>query len=64
MTRSVLGSWEGLAYLAWVPFLSADLSSLFGGFLSPFFIDRGVKLIKARKLAVTIPATLMVFAAS
>jgi MFS transporter, ACS family, hexuronate transporter len=52
-----------IAYFAWVPFLAADVGSLFGGFLSPFFIRRGMKLVKARKLAVTIPAVLMVFAA-
>lgn len=48
-----------IAYFAWVPFLAADLGSLFGGVLSPFFIRRGMKILTARKAAATVPALLM-----
>jgi ACS family hexuronate transporter-like MFS transporter len=48
-----------VAYFAWVPFLAADLGSLFGGILSPFFIRTGMSVLAARKAAVTVPAVLM-----
>jgi ACS family hexuronate transporter-like MFS transporter len=51
-----------VAWFAWVPFLAADLGCLFGGVLSPFFINRGVSVLTARKLAMTIPAVLMMLA--
>jgi ACS family hexuronate transporter-like MFS transporter len=51
-----------IAYFAWVPFLAADLGSLFGGLLSPFFINRGLSVLTARKAAATVPAVLMIFA--
>jgi MFS transporter, ACS family, hexuronate transporter len=51
-----------IAYFAWVPFLAADLGSLFGGVLSPFFIERGLSVLTARKAAATVPAVLMVAA--
>ena len=52
-----------VAYFAWVPFLAADLGCLFGGVLSPFFINLKFSVLTARKLAVTIPAVLMMLAA-
>lgn len=52
-----------VALFAWMPFLAADLGCLFGGVLSPFFINRGFSVLAARKLAVTIPAALMTLAA-
>jgi ACS family hexuronate transporter-like MFS transporter len=52
-----------VAYFAWVPFLAADLGCLFGGVLSPFFLKMGVKsVLTARKLAVTVPAVVMMLA--
>ncbi|HEX7624252.1 MAG TPA: MFS transporter, partial [Anaeromyxobacteraceae bacterium] len=51
-----------VAYFAWVPFLAADLGCLFGGVLSPFFINRGFSVLTARKAAVTVPAVLMMLA--
>lgn len=52
-----------VAYFAWVPFLAADLGCLFGGVLSPFFINRGLSVLTARKAAMTVPAVLMILAA-
>lgn len=51
-----------VAYFAWLPFLAADLGCLFGGVLSPFFIGRGYAILKARKLAATVPSLLMMLA--
>ena len=49
-----------IAYFAWVPFLAADVGCVFGGLLSPFFIRLGSPVMKARKLAATTCAVLMV----
>ncbi|MGA7412147.1 MAG: MFS transporter [Bryobacteraceae bacterium] len=46
---------------AWIPFFVAALGNLFGGFLSPAFMRRGIETAKARKLAVSICAVLMMF---
>ena len=46
---------------AWIPFFVAALGNLFGGFLSPAFMQRGMETAKARKLAVSICAVLMMF---
>jgi MFS transporter, ACS family, aldohexuronate transporter len=46
---------------AWIPFFVAALGNLLGGFLSPAFIKRGMETAKARKLAVSICACLMLF---
>jgi ACS family hexuronate transporter-like MFS transporter len=51
-----------VAWFGWVPFLAADLGCLFGGALSPFFIGRGHAILKARKLAATVPSLLMTLA--
>ena len=56
-------SMKQVAWSAAVPFLAADLGCLFGGFLSPYFIKKGMPVIRARKLAVTIPAVTMIAAA-
>jgi MFS transporter, ACS family, hexuronate transporter len=52
-----------IAWFGWVPFLAADLGSLFGGFLSPFFLKLGLPVMTARKLAVTVPASFMLCSA-
>jgi ACS family hexuronate transporter-like MFS transporter len=50
-----------IALFAWLPFLAADLGSVVGGYLSPFFMRRaGMSLLKARKLTVLIGAVLMI----
>lgn len=51
-----------IASFAWVPFLAADVGCVFGGMLSPFFINRGLSVLTARKAAATVPAVLMVAA--
>jgi MFS transporter, ACS family, hexuronate transporter len=52
-----------IGYFAWLPFLAADLGSLFGGVLSPFFMNRfKVSVMTARKCSATVSALLMVFA--
>jgi ACS family hexuronate transporter-like MFS transporter len=51
-----------IGYFAWLPFLAADIGSMFGGVMSPFFIKKGIPVMKARKLAATVSAFLMVFA--
>jgi ACS family hexuronate transporter-like MFS transporter len=53
-----------IGYFAWLPFLAADLGSIFGGFLSPFFIKKiRMPVIKARKYSAAVAAVLMVFSA-
>jgi ACS family hexuronate transporter-like MFS transporter len=52
-----------IGYFAWLPFLAADLGSMFGGVLSPFFINKlKMSVITARKCSATVSAFLMVFA--
>lgn len=51
-----------IGYFAWVPFLAADLGSLFGGALSPFFSKLGFSVMTARKTSATFCAFLMIFA--
>ncbi len=51
-----------IGYFAWLPFLAADLGSMFGGFLSPFFINQmRMPVMTARKCSATVSAFLMVF---
>jgi ACS family hexuronate transporter-like MFS transporter len=52
-----------IGYSVWVPFLAADLGSMFGGVLSPFFINKmRMSVMTARKCSATVSAFLMVFA--
>ena len=44
---------------AWLPFLAADIGSLWGGLLSTFFIKRGFGILTARKIALCISASCM-----
>jgi len=44
---------------AWIPFFVAALGNVLGGFLSPAFMRRGMETAKARKLAVSVCAVLM-----
>ena len=46
---------------AWIPFFVAALGNAFGGFLSPAFMRRGMETAKARKLAISVCAVLMLF---
>jgi ACS family hexuronate transporter-like MFS transporter len=48
-----------IALFAWLPFLGADLGSVFGGAVSMALQKRGVGLINARRLAFTLGALLM-----
>jgi MFS transporter, ACS family, hexuronate transporter len=48
-----------IALYAWLPFLGADLGSMFGGTVSLALQKRGVSLINARRLAFTIGAIMM-----
>ena len=50
-----------IGYFAWLPFLAADLGSMFGGVLSPFFIKMRMPVMTARKCSATVSALLMVF---
>jgi ACS family hexuronate transporter-like MFS transporter len=53
-------SLKEIAMFAWLPFLAADLGSILGGYLSPFFMRTfGVNVIKSRKMVVTTGALLM-----
>jgi len=45
----------------WVPYLFAAIGGLLGGFYSSTLIKRGVPAAKARKMAITIGALLMLF---
>jgi ACS family hexuronate transporter-like MFS transporter len=51
-----------IGYFAWLPFLAADIGSMFGGVLSPFFIKMRIPVMTARKLAATVSAFFMIFA--
>jgi ACS family hexuronate transporter-like MFS transporter len=48
-----------IGYFAWIPFLAADVGSVFGGYLSGFFMKRGWPLSRARKGAMLICAFCM-----
>lgn len=48
-----------IGMFAWVPFLAADLGSVVGGMLSPFFQKLGFNVLTSRKLAATTSALMM-----
>jgi ACS family hexuronate transporter-like MFS transporter len=48
-----------IALFAWMPFVGADLGSVFGGTVSMALQKRGVGLINARRMAFTLGAVLM-----
>jgi ACS family hexuronate transporter-like MFS transporter len=48
-----------IALFAWLPFLAADLGSMFGGMVVMWLQKRGVDLIDARRWAFTFGAVLM-----
>ncbi|CAN7289491.1 MFS transporter [Phenylobacterium sp. LjRoot225] len=50
-----------IAAFAWLPFLAADLGSIFGGYLSPALMRfGGVSLLTARKLTILTGSVLMI----
>lgn len=49
-----------IALFAWLPFLAADLGGVLGGYLSPFLMRRGLRLIPSRVAGVGIGAVLMI----
>lgn len=52
-----------IGYFAWLPWLAADLGSIFGGMLSPFFMKRmRMPVLQARKCSALVAALIMVFA--
>ncbi|WP_225032599.1 MFS transporter [Paraburkholderia sp. XV] len=54
-------SLKDIGMFAWMPFLAADLGSIVGGYLCPFFKRwLRVELVASRKLVVTIGAILMI----
>jgi ACS family hexuronate transporter-like MFS transporter len=52
-----------VALFGWMPFLAGDIGCLVGGLLSPLFLKLRVSVLTARKLAVTVPALVMVLVA-
>lgn len=48
-----------IGMFAWIPFLFSDFGSIAGGALSSYFVKRGYPVIKARKIAMCICASLM-----
>jgi ACS family hexuronate transporter-like MFS transporter len=51
-----------IGYFLWIPFLAADLGSVVGGLLSPFYQKLGLHILTARKAAMTTAACVMPFA--
>jgi ACS family hexuronate transporter-like MFS transporter len=47
---------------AWIPFLTADIGNLVGGWFTGFLLDRGVSMVVARKGAVALSCVLMMAA--
>ena len=48
-----------IAFSAWIPFLAADLGSLFGGWLGTFLIRRGMTVNASRKWVIWLGALLI-----
>jgi ACS family hexuronate transporter-like MFS transporter len=49
----------GIAMMAWLPFVAADLGSLAAGILPPFLMKKGASLIVSRKITMTVGALCM-----
>lgn len=49
----------GIAMMAWLPFVAADLGSLAAGLLPPLLIKRGASLMASRKITMTVGALCM-----
>jgi ACS family hexuronate transporter-like MFS transporter len=49
----------GIAMMAWLPFVAADLGSLAAGVLPPLLMKRGASLLASRKITMTIGALCM-----
>lgn len=49
-----------IGYFAWIPFLTADIGNLLGGWLSGHLIRRGFPVLRARKVVMVASAALMV----
>lgn len=49
----------GIAVMAWIPFVAADLGSLAAGLLPPLLMARGASLIASRQITMTIGALCM-----
>ena len=48
-----------IGYFAWIPFLTAGLGNLLGGWLSGHLIRRGVGILRARKIVMAASAVAM-----
>lgn len=48
-----------IAMFAWLPFLTADLGCLCAGFLSRYFVSRGITVINSKRITFTFAAFLM-----
>ena len=54
-------SLQGIAMLAWLPFVAADIGSVVGGFLSPFFMQRfKMPVVHSRLAGIVVGATCMI----
>lgn len=49
-----------IALFAWLPFLAADAGGILGGYLSPWLIARGWRLVPSRVAGVALGAVLMI----
>lgn len=49
----------GIAMMAWLPFVAADLGSLAAGLLPPLLMKKGASLIASRKITMTVGALCM-----
>lgn len=54
-------SLQGVALLAWLPFVAADLGSILGGFMSPFFMSRfRMPVVTSRLAGIVVGAICMI----
>jgi len=49
-----------IAFFAWLPFLAADFGGVLGGYLSPYLMRRGIRLIPSRVIGISFAAILMI----